>query len=170
MTDTLPAISPVLSHFGEFRSLIINGKHWFVALDICKVLGLTNTAKAIANITSSEVGEIRLSARGGRPHKLVSEAGLYELALQSRKPNARAFRHFISAEVMPSLVKYGVFAVGQGRMTDEELRQAFGERSAALIAGTRDQRYARIAASTAAFTDQKGRPPNAKERFFLEKP
>ncbi|SOC00104.1 BRO-N domain-containing protein [Rhodobacter maris] len=168
--ENLPAVAVANTRFGKLRSVTIDGQVWFVAADVCKALGLTNTGKALSNISASYVGEIRLSNRGGRPHKLVNEFGLNDLVLDSRKPTARAFRRLLTSEVIPSIMKHGVYVVGQGTMTDDQLRAAVGERSERLIEGTRAERRARIAADVERFKQLNGRYPNAKERFFVEKP
>lgn len=166
----LPAVTPTDTRFGKLRSVTLDHQVWFVAVDVCKALGLTHTTNALANCNSSDVGEARLSDRGGRPHKLVNESGLNDLVLQSRKPAARAFRRLLTSEVIPSILKHGVYVAGQATMTDAQLRAAVGERAERLIEGTRAERHARIAADTARFVEMHGRQPTSRERFFLEKP
>ncbi|WP_444668167.1 BRO-N domain-containing protein [Cereibacter changlensis] len=168
--NTLPVVSTAETRFGALRSVTLDGQLWFVAADVCKALGLTHTTNALANCNSTDVGEVRLSGRGGRPHKLVSESGMYDLVLQSRKPTARAFRRVLTSEVIPSLMKHGVYVVGQDRMSDAELLEAINSRGERLIAGTKDQRHARIAADVEKFRLAHGRTPTARERFWVEKP
>lgn len=168
--NTLPAVTTADTRFGTLRSVTLDGQIWFVAKDVCDALGIKNSTDAVANLDRTDIGELRLSARGGRPHKLVSESGMNDLVLQSRKPAARAFRRMLTSEVIPSILKHGVYVAGQATMTDEQLRAVAGERAERLIEGTRAERHARIAADTARFKELTGRAPNAKERFFLEKP
>jgi len=168
--NNLPAVTVADTRFGELRSITIGHQVWFVARDVCDALGIKNSTDALANLDTTDIGEFRLSSRGGRPHKLVNESGLNDLVLQSRKPAARAFRRLLTSEVIPSLLKHGVYVSGQGTMTDKQLRTAFGERAERLIEGTRTERHARIAADAERFKQLYGRNPNAKERFFLEKP
>lgn len=168
--ENLPAVTIADTRFGKLRSVTIGHEVWFVARDVCDALGIKNSTDALANLDTTDIGEFRLSTRGGRPHKLVNESGLNDLVLQSRKPAARAFRRLLTSEVIPSIIKHGVYVAGQGTMTDEQLRAAVGERAERLIEGTRAERHARIAADTERFKQLYGRNPNAKERFFLEKP
>lgn len=170
MTANSPAITEAETRFGKLRSLTIDGQAWFVAADVCKALGLTNTSKALENISSSYVCELRLPGQRGRASKLICDFGLNALVLQSRKPAARAFQRMLNEEVIPSILSHGVYVVGQSTMTDAQLRAAVGERAERLIEGTRAERHARIADETAKFERLNGRRPNAKERFFLEKP
>jgi prophage antirepressor-like protein len=169
-TDTLPAVTIADTRFGRLRSVSIDSQVWFVAKDVCDALGIKNSRDALINVASTDKNTAKVSEGRGRPVAVVSESGMNDLVLQSRKPAARAFRHLLTSEVIPSLLKHGVYVAGQGSMTDAELRSAVGERAERLIEGTRAERYARIAADTARFEQVHGRVPNAKERFFLEKP
>lgn len=109
------------------RSVEIDGEPWFVASDVCKTLGLTNITKAISNCTSSSVRNHRLSPTGrARPNKVVSESGLYDLIIQSRKPEAREFKTWITGTVLPAIRKDGGYIMGEekvatGEMSEDEL-------------------------------------------------
>ncbi|WP_169310917.1 BRO-N domain-containing protein [Cereibacter changlensis] len=169
--NTLPVVSTAETRFGALRSVTLDGQLWFVAADVCKALGLTHTTNALSNCSSTDIREMRLNGgQRGRPNKLVSESGMYDLVLQSRKPTARAFRRVLTSEVIPSLMKHGVYVVGQDRMSDAELLEAINSRGERLIAGTKDQRHARIAADVEKFRLLHGRTPTARERFWVEKP
>lgn len=168
--ENLPAVTIADTRFGKLRSVTIGHEVWFVARDVCDALGIKNTAQATENICSTDVMDFKVPGQRGRRSKLVNESGLNDLVLQSRKPAARAFRRLLTSEVIPSIIKHGVYVTGQGTMTDEQLRAAVGERAERLIEGTRAERHARIAADTERFKQLYGRNPNAKERFFLEKP
>jgi prophage antirepressor-like protein len=171
MNTDLLTVTTAETRFGELRSVTIDGQAWFVAKDVCKALGLTNTSKALLNITSSYVQDFKVPGkRGGRPVKLICDFGLNALVLQSRKPAARAFQRMLNEEVIPSILKHGVYVTGQASMTDAQLRAALGERGERLIEGTRAQRHARIAADVANFKAMNGREPTSRERFWLEKP
>lgn len=71
-----------------------NGKPWFIAKDVCDVLGLSNITEALRNLDGDELtSEILKSGNQGREMKLVSESGLYALVIRSNKPNAKKFRN-----------------------------------------------------------------------------
>lgn len=94
------------------------GEPWFVAKDVCYCLGLGNVGQTcssldedevksdVNNIINNDVGN------GGRPYLLISESGLYSLILRSRKPEAKAFRRWITHEVIPSIRKHGAYLTG----------------------------------------------------------
>lgn len=94
------------------RILDQNGSPWFAASDICRVLELGNPTESLRPLDSDE--KITLSnsegnPRGGIPHQMayVSESGLYALIFKSRKPQAKAFRKWVTAEVLPALRQTG---------------------------------------------------------------
>ncbi|MBI6629734.1 BRO-N domain-containing protein [Pontibaca salina] len=167
-TTTPPQTMTSETPFGSLRSVTIDGKVWFVAADVCRTLGIQNTADALSNIDRTDVNEIRLQRRG-RPNKLVSESGLYDLVLQSRKKTARAFRRHLTSEVIPSLHKHGVYVVGQENMTDAELRQAVNTRGERLVEGTRAQRHQQYAQEIARI-EEEGRKATSWERHLAKKP
>lgn len=105
--------------FGQVRSTIINGEAWFVAIDVCKALKLKNSRDAVAKLDDDEKNTVALTdGIPGNPNKtVVSEAGLYTLILRSRKPEAQAFRRWITHEVIPSIRKNGTY------MTDAVIEQ-----------------------------------------------
>lgn len=89
-----------------------NGEPWFVAKDVCRVLGIENNRDAIASLDEDEkitVANPDGNPRAGIPHQytLISESGLYALVFRSRKPQARAFSKWVRAEVLPALRKSG---------------------------------------------------------------
>lgn len=170
MKTELPTVTTAETRFGKLRSVTIDGHTWFVAKDVCDVLGIKNVTQALENICSTYVGDFKVPGQRGRASKIICDFGLNALVRQSRKPAARAFQRLLDEEVIPSILKHGVYVVGQASMTDTQLRAALGGRGERLIEGTRAQRHARIAADTKRFEQLHGRSPSAKERFFLEKP
>lgn len=89
-----------------------SGNPWFVAKDVCRVLELGNPSEAVRNLEEDEKSSIRItegtSPSGGNPNMLtISESGLYALIFRSRKPQARRFRKWVTAEVLPAIHKTG---------------------------------------------------------------
>lgn len=96
--------------FGAVRSILIDGDPWFVAADVCKALGLEKTNRALSRLDDDEKGAHSVSTPGGRQRmSIISESGLYSLILGSRKPEARAFKRWITHEVIPSIRKHGAY-------------------------------------------------------------
>ena len=96
--------------FGAVRSILIDGEPWFVAADVCKALELEKTNRALSRLDDGEKGAHSVSTPGGRQRmSIISESGLYSLILGSRKPEARAFKRWITHEVIPSIRKHGAY-------------------------------------------------------------
>ena len=105
--------------FGELRTVRINGEPWFVAADVCKALEIGNPTDALRRLDEDERTLVSIEgASNGLPVNAVNEPGLYVLILGSRKPEAKAFKRWITHEVLPSIRKHGAY------MTDSLLEQA----------------------------------------------
>lgn len=85
---------------------------WFVAKDVCAVLEIVETHRAIAGLDEDEKGRHTVTTLGG-PQEVstVNESGLYALIFRSRKDQARVFRKWVTAEVLPQIRKTGAYAV-----------------------------------------------------------
>ena len=108
------------TEFGQVRTMVINGSPWFVAKDVCECLDINNSRQALARLDSDEKNSVILNdGTPGNPEKgIVNEYGLYSLVLSSRKPSAKAFKRWITHEVIPAIRKHGAY------MTGETLEQA----------------------------------------------
>ena len=108
--------------FGEVRTVMQNGEPWFVAADVCKCLEIGNPSDAIGRLEMDERTLVSIEgASNGLPVNAVNEPGLYSLILGSRKPEAKAFKRWITHEVIPSIRKNGGYIAGQEALTDMEL-------------------------------------------------
>lgn len=94
------------------RVQLINSEPWFVAKDVCEVLGHSNHKMAVKSLDEDEKGVSSVYSLGGNQQTtVVSESGLYSLIFQSRKPEAKKFRKWVTAEVLPSIRKKGYYGV-----------------------------------------------------------
>ena len=98
------------------------GEPWFVAKDVCAVLGYANPSKAINDHVDDEdkLNNETLSSIGQRGGWLVNESGLYSLIITSKMPNAKAFKRWVTSEVLPSIRRRGVYA------TDDVIDKVLG--------------------------------------------
>ena len=106
--------------FGQVRTVTQDGEPWFVAADVCKALDIQNPTDAIKKLDDDEKARLNLGLRGGDTN-VVNEPGLYSLVLGSRKPEAKAFKRWITHEVIPSIRKSGGYIAGQDTLNDNEL-------------------------------------------------
>jgi len=95
----------------EMRTVTIKGEPWWVVNDVCRILGIKNPRQALSRIHEEDKGVILNDTLGGiQDTNIVSESGLYDLILQSRKPDAAAFRRWVTKEVLPSIRKDGFYS------------------------------------------------------------
>lgn len=111
------------TQFGQVRTINKDGAPWFVAADVCRALDLGQVTNTIRRLDDDEKALISIKgiSRGNDQVSIVNEPGLYSLVLGSRKPEAKAFKRWITHEVIPSIRKNGGYIAGQETMTDDEL-------------------------------------------------
>lgn len=96
------------------RVCIIDDVPWWVAIDICRVLGLSNVSKALERLDEDEKrDDLTISDATNRRQTVlgVNESGLFSLVLSSRKPEAKRFKKWLTAEVIPTIRKTGSYAI-----------------------------------------------------------
>ena len=95
------------------------GEPWWVAVDVCKVLGIVNARDALTKLDDDEKTQVVDPATVGNTDgtginnllNLINEPGLYQLILTSRKPEAKAFKRWVTHEVLPALRKTGSYTM-----------------------------------------------------------
>ena len=101
----------------EIRSFTAEGAPWFIAKDVCDILGLSNPRQALASLDADEKGVTTVDTPGGRQEVLtVNESGLYALVMRSRKPQAKAFRKWVTGVVLPAIRRDGGYIRGEELM------------------------------------------------------
>lgn len=126
------------AQFGQVRSLVQSGMPWFVAADVCRALDI-NTEQT-RRLDDDEKGLHSIQTPGGlQQMTMVNEPGLYALVLGSRKPEAKAFKRWITHEVIPSIRERGFYG------TDAAIERMLGDPEAAIamLAAYRDERAER---------------------------
>ena len=104
----------------NLRTITKDGEPWFVAADSCAVLGLT-TSNLRRGLDAAQIKTLNLNGMRGRPAMLITEAGLYTLILRSSKPEAKAFRKWVTSTVLPTLRKDGLYIAGQEKSISDAL-------------------------------------------------
>ena len=101
------------SEFGEIRTVEIGGEPWFVGRDVATVLGYSNPRKAIGDhVDDEDKGVTKCDTLGGSQDlTIINESGLYSLILSSKLPNAKAFKRWVTSEVLPAIRKHGLYAI-----------------------------------------------------------
>lgn len=96
----------------QIRVTKVCNQPFFVAKDICQALGLSNCRMVLKSLDDDEKGVSTIYTLGGRQKiSVINESGLYHLIFLSRKPEAKAFRKWVTSQVLPQIRKHGFFAV-----------------------------------------------------------
>ena len=98
----------VNEQFGTIRTVNIDGEPWFIAKDVCDILGVQNVTQATQQLEDFERSMFNIGRQGEA--NIINESGFYSLVLRSRKPIAKPFRIWVTSEVLPSIRKHGMYA------------------------------------------------------------
>lgn len=94
----------------EVRVVFVNDQPHFVAKDVCEILGISKHRDAISRLDEDERGSVLVDTLGGKQEmSAVNESGLYSLILTSRKPEAKAFKRWITHDVIPNIRQHGQY-------------------------------------------------------------
>lgn len=112
---------PQIFNFGDsqLRTVEKNGQPWFVLKDVCEVLGL-RAPDVRQRLSDDVVSTHTVPDSLGRDNtaSIINEDGLYDVILESRKPEARSFRKWVTSEVLPAIRQHG------GYLTPEKVEEA----------------------------------------------
>lgn len=101
----------------EVRTMLIDDQPWFVAADIASALQYLTAKDMARNLDDDEKGRQILPTPGGDQEMLViNESGLYSAILRSRKAEAKRFKKWVTAEVLPAIRKYGRYEDPSNKM------------------------------------------------------
>lgn len=108
--------------FGQIRVVTTDGESWFVASDIAKALGYRDAEKMTRRLDEDEKGTRSVGTPGGNQDMtVITEAGMYAAILGSKIPEAKAFKRWVTHEVLPSIRKSGGYMVAKPEETPEEI-------------------------------------------------
>lgn len=121
--------------FGQVRTVEIAGQPWLVGKDVAVALGYKNPQKALHDhVDAEDVTVNDLFTVNGTPAALINESGLYSLILSSKMPKAKAFKHWVTGEVLPAIRKNGVYESVKARQHIEQLETTNAQLNAAINA------------------------------------
>lgn len=95
----------------QVRTVVRDGEPWFVGKDVADILGYSDTAQAVRKrIDDEDKGVVEMTTPGGKQNMVViNESGLYSLILSSKLPTAKAFKRWVTSEVLPTIRKHGAY-------------------------------------------------------------
>ena len=130
--------------FGRLRVIQDDGgEPWFVIADLCKALDLSNPTMVASRLNEDDLSTTEVIDSMGRKQKAntTNEGGMYEVVFMSRKPEARAFKRWVTHDVLPSIRKRGGYMVARPDESDAEVLS----RALLIAQQTIERRDARIA-------------------------
>lgn len=148
------------------RVVMLDGEPWFVAADICGVLGYAHTATALKPLRDNEKGVSLTHTPGGDQRlTVISEPGLYRLIMRSNRPEAEAFQDWVTTAVLPSIRKTGSYV--QRELSRLELIDLARDAEVGRLAA--EQKVAELAPSAAAWDTlaDTGSDFSAREAAFI---
>lgn len=122
--------------FGQVRTVEINGTPWLVGKDVAIALGYKNPQRAIRDhVDTEDQGVTKTVTPSGEQEMLIiNESGLYSLILSSKMPKAKAFKHWVTSEVLPAIHKTGAYESFQAKQHIEQLEATNTRLNAAIQA------------------------------------
>lgn len=112
--------------FGDIRTVEQNGGIWFVGKDVAEALGYSNPSNAvISHVDDEDKLRTQIKYAGqNREVSIINESGLYSLVLSSKLPSAKAFKRWITSEVIPSIRKTGSYNKPSKQPTTQQEQRA----------------------------------------------
>ena len=125
--------------FGQVRTVEIDGTPWLVGKDVAVALGYKEPTKAVRDkVDPEDRGMSKMDTPSGEQEMLIiNESGLYSLILSSKMPKAKAFKRWVTSEVLPAIRKTGAYESFQAQQHIEQL-EATNTRLNAAIAAVND--------------------------------
>ena len=123
--------------FGQVRTMInAEGQTFFVGKDVAKALGYSNTRDALSkHVDSDDKTTVAIRDTGSNYMSravVINESGLYALILSSKLEQARAFKHWVTSEVLPAIRQTGRYEMTMRLRLLEACVDELQERNAAL--------------------------------------
>jgi phage antirepressor YoqD-like protein len=111
------------AELGSVRTTTNNGEPFFVGKDVAGILGYSNGRKAlIDHVDAEDKGVTKCDTLGGTQElTVINESGLYSLILSSKLPNAKKFKRWVTAEILPTIRKHGAY------LTTETLEEVMND-------------------------------------------
>lgn len=120
----------------EVRTVVRPEGTWWVLRDVCEVLGLTTPARVAERLDEDEVSLTHITDALGREQDttIINESGLYSVILRSDKPEAKAFRKWVTSEVLPQIRKTGRYIHPSMMVSIDQICDKFRVRPESIVA------------------------------------
>ena len=110
MTELVNAIDKTLNFTEKnIRVLRTNQDSWYIAKDICVVLGFKNVTEALRHVPENQRGVTLLNPNTSQNCIKITEQAMYKLIMRSNKPTAQKFQDYVCGEILTSIRKSGLY-------------------------------------------------------------
>lgn len=112
------------NELGQVRTTKEDGAIWFVAKDVADILEFSETSAMTRTLDEDEKTTLQIKQIDSNytsNQVLINESGLYSAILRSRKPQAKAFKKWVTSEVLPSIRRDGGYMVANEEESDDDL-------------------------------------------------
>ena len=117
--------------FGEVRTLLINNEPYFIGKDVAEALGYAKPQNALAtHVDEDDTLKQGIIDKLGREQQttLINESGVYSLIFGSKKPEAKAFKKWVTSEVLPTIRQAGCYITENAEPEAIDFQSKFGNR------------------------------------------
>ncbi len=122
----MSAIIPFDFETNAVRVVMVGSEPVFVAADVCRVVEISKYRDAVAQLDEDERVSVLVDTLGGHQTMTgVTESGLYALIMMSRKPSAKRFRKWVTAEVLPAIRRDGAYFQPTGDRAELDAKRAY---------------------------------------------
>lgn len=106
------------AEFGQIRTVVIDGEQWFVGKDVAVALGYSEPRSVVSKkVDEEDKGVAKMDTPSGlQEMTIINESGLYALIFGSKLDSAKKFKHWVTAEVLPSIRKIGKYEMEDGKL------------------------------------------------------
>lgn len=132
--------------FGSIRTLIVDGRPYWVAIDVTRILGYANNHNAVTSHCHEVLKQNIVDARGRRQEVyIISESDLYRLVTHSKLQKAKKFERWVFEEVLPAIRRTGQYKTQENKKTElDEIRQGIIDIKNILTGGDAKQKQSRV--------------------------
>lgn len=153
------ALAEVFTYTGhDIRTVLVEDQPWFVGRDVCAVLEIAKPENSLALLDDDEKATHSVGTPGGAQQMtVINEPGLYSLILRSRKPEAKAFKRWITHEVLPAIRRTGRYEAAPAipqtfadalQLAADQARQLEAQAEQLAVAAPKAQAWDHLASAT----------------------
>lgn len=129
--------SPTDSMNMSLRAIMIDDCPWFIGMDVAAALGYSDAFEMTKRLEDDQKQNLQIAGFGNRGVGVINESGLYDAIFGSHKPEAKLFRRWVTADVLPTIRKRGAYVQGADKLSPEAQDALYASLRALLVEAIR---------------------------------